>query len=71
MEIVSANLRIYYVEIYVELLPKHGWAIAHPAHPPLTPLDYEKERLVSLVQCCLYVKHNACDTACICKNFQY
>ena len=22
------------------ILPKTGWAIAHPAHPPVTPLNY-------------------------------
>ena len=26
------------------ILPKSGWAIAHPAHPPLTPLMNEKKK---------------------------
>ena len=25
------------------ILPKSGWAIAHPAHPPLTPLLQEDD----------------------------
>ena len=40
-------LRIPCVEIWDELLPKHGWAIAHSANPPLTPM---RRILFSLVQ---------------------
>ena len=43
-EIVCAHLTFgdAWCRNWNELLPKHGWAIAHPAHRPLTPLRKHK-----------------------------